>query len=193
MKTNKFLSAASFCVGILLSALSTAAMADQVLEYSIKMAEDNETYQVVMRPTATPTPDISLTGQVTLRVPHAANFQVGTVASTVEGSDWIEASRVDAPVENANYDYISFSFVGLRANSAHNYAWKEGEEKVIFSFKSTNGCVEGVDLMPVDDPFNVTNNSVNTNPGNQFTNLGWGGVGENNYKGNYGSAITCAK
>lgn len=37
MKTNKFLSAASFCVGILLSALSTAAMADQVLEYSIKM------------------------------------------------------------------------------------------------------------------------------------------------------------
>ncbi|WP_020560578.1 hypothetical protein [Thiofilum flexile] len=192
MKINKFLSAVS--MGTLLSILSTTAMAEQVLEYSIKMADDNETYQVVMRPSTTPTPDISLTGQVTIRVPHAAQFQVmGNVVSTVEGSDWIEASRVDAPVENANYDYISFSFVGLRANSAHNYQWKEGEEKLIFSFKSSKGCIDGIELMPLDDPFNVTNNSVNTNPGNQFTNLGWGGVGENNYKGNYGSAIACTK
>ncbi|MEN9432557.1 MAG: hypothetical protein RLZZ422_146 [Pseudomonadota bacterium] len=191
MKINKFLSAASILFGGLLSAVSTTAMADQVLEYSIKMAADKETYQVVMRPTATPSPDISLTGQVTLRVPHAASFQAGTVTSTVEGADWIEASRVDAPVENANYDYISFSFVGLRANSAHNYQWKANEEKVIFSFKANKGCVSGIELMPQDDPFNVTNNSANTNPGNQFTNLGWGGVGENNYKGNYGTAITC--
>lgn len=191
MKINKFLSAASIVLGGFLSAFSTAAMADQVLEYSVRIAADKQTYEVVMRPTATPTPDISLTGQVTLRVPHAANFQAGTVTSTVTGSDWIEASRVNAPVENANYDYISFSFVGLRGNSAHNYQWKANEEKVIFSFKASNGCVNGVELMPVDDPFNVTNNSVNTNPGNQFTNLGWGSVSENNYKGNYGSAISC--
>ncbi|MDD5395364.1 MAG: hypothetical protein PHE17_20260 [Thiothrix sp.] len=50
-----------------------------------------------------------------------------------------------------------------------------------------------VPLMANSDPFNTAPNSANTNPGNQFTNLGWGAVSENNYKGNYGVPVVCPK
>jgi hypothetical protein len=169
------------------------ASAAQVLEYKLALAEDGKTYQVIMKPSATPKPDISLTGQVTIKAPHSAGFKATTVKSTVDGSNWVEASRVDAPKEDAANDYISFSFVGLQGASARNYAWQAGTEKVIFSFANEAGCVDGVSLMANSDPFNAAPNSSNTNPGNQFTNLGWGAVSENNYKGNYGDAITCAK
>lgn len=170
-----------------------AATAGQVLEYKLALSEDGKSYQVVMKPSATPKPDISLTGQVTIKVPHDAAFKATAVKSSVEGSNWVEASRVDAPKEDAKHDYISFSFVGLQGTSARNYAWEADKEQVIFSFANEAGCVDGVSLMANDDPFNVSPNSANTNPGNQFTNLGWGAVSENNYKGNYGDTISCSK
>jgi hypothetical protein len=172
------------------AAVNTAA---QVLEYKLALAEDGKTYQVVMKPSATPKPDLSLTGQVTMKVPHGSKFKVAGLISTVEGSNWVEASRVEAPKEDANSDYISFSFVGLQGSSARNYAWEADKEQVIFSFQNEGGCVDGVSLMANDDPFNVAPNSANTNPGNQFTNLGWGAVSDNNYKGNYGDPIACPK
>jgi hypothetical protein len=165
----------------------------QVLSYKIALAEDGKTYQVVMKPSATPKPDISLTGQVTLKTPHDSSFKVTGLTSTIEGSNWVEASRVDAPKEDAKHDYISFSFVGLQGASARNYAWEEGKEQVIFSFQNEGGCVDDVTLMANDDAFNANPNSANTNPGNQFTNLGWGSVNENHYAGNYGDAIVCKK
>ncbi len=165
----------------------------QVLSYKIALAEDGKTYQVVMKPSVAPKPDISLTGQVTLKVPHDSNFKATGLTSTVEGSNWVEASRVDAPKEDAAHDYISFSFVGLQGASARNYGWEADKEKVIFSFQNEGGCVDGVALMANDDAFNAAPNSANTNPGNQFTNLGWGSVNENHYVGNYGDAIACKK
>jgi hypothetical protein len=177
-------------------AVSTAqaeAASAQVLEYKLALAEDGKTYQVIMKPSVTPKPDISLTGQVTLKTPHDSSFKVTGMTSTVEGSNWVEASRVDAPKEDAAHDYISFSFVGSQGASARNYAWETGKEQVIFSFQNESGCVDGVSLMANDDAFNSVPNSANTNPGNQFTNLGWGSVSENHYAGNYGEAITCKK
>ena len=174
-------------------AAEAAATASQVLEYKLALAEDGKTYQVVMKPAATPKPDLSLTGQVTIKVPHGTDFKIAGLTSLVEGSNWVEASRVAAPSEDANSDYISFSFVGLQGGSARNYKWEEGKEQVIFTFQNEGGCIDGVSLMTSDDPFNVTPNSANTNPGNQFTNLGWGSVSDNNYKGNYGDPIACPK
>ena len=157
------------------------------------LAEDGETYEVWMRPSENPSPDISLTGQVTLKAPSSAAFKATEVLSVVPGSDWVEASRVDAPEEDEASDYISFSFVGLQGDSAHNYKWQADEEKLVFTFRNEGGCIEGISLMAHDDPFNAKEgNSANTNPGNQFTNLGWGGVGENNFKGLYGKAISCS-
>jgi hypothetical protein len=146
-----------------------------------------------MKPSATPKPDISVTGHVTLKAPHDSSFKVTGLSSTDEGSNWVEASRVDAPKEDAKSDYISFSFVGLQGASARNYNWEEGREQVIFSFQNEGGCVDGVTLMAKDDAFNTSPNSANTNPGNQFTNLGWGAVSDNHYAGNYGDTITCKK
>lgn len=172
---------------------ATTVQADATLEYKLALAEDGKTYQVIMKPGITPKQDISLTGQVTIKVPHEGKFKVTGLQSQVEGSNWVEASRVDAPKEDAKHDYISFSYIGLQGTSARNYAWKADQEQVIFTFQNEAGCLNGVSLMGNEDPFNASPNSANTNPGNQFTNLGWGAVSENHYKGNYGEAISCPK
>ncbi len=44
-------------------------------------------------------------------------------------------------------------------------------------------------LLENSDPFSQLPNSVNTNPGNEFTNVGW--LGGNAYTGNYGGAVQC--
>lgn len=186
---------AHIVLGMTLAASASAFAAEKasILDYKLALAEDGKTYQVMMKPAVTPKPDISLTGQVTIKVPHAAEFKVNNLVSAVEGANWVEASRVDAPKEDAKSDYISFSFVGLQGDSARNFAWQAGKEQVVFTFQNEGGCVDGVTLMANKDPFNVEKNSANTNPGNQFTNLGWGAVSENHYTGNYGEAIKCKK
>lgn len=195
MNNNKFLHLITKVLGgITLAMTASSAFADATLEYKLALAEDGKTYQIWMKPAATPKPDISLTGQVTIKAPTDAKFAPKNVTSTVEGINWVAASRVDAPKEDAASDYLSFSFVGLQGTSSRNYAWEKGEEKLVFSFENEGGCVEGVTLMADDDAFNTASpNSANTNPGNQFTNLGWGAVSENHYKGNYGEAVSCKK
>lgn len=172
---------------------ANAAFAEPVLEYKIALADDGKSYEIWMRPTVTPKPDISLSGQLTLKVPHVAQFKPTKVVSRIEGVDWIEASRVDAPKEDPEHDYISFSYIGSQGNSAQSYDWAAKQELLVFSFANEKGCIEGVNIMSNDDPYNVPNNSQRTNPGNQFTNLGWGAVGENNFKGVYGDSPKCLK
>lgn len=195
MNNNKSLRLLGSVLGgaILSLAASTSVWAEQVLEYKLSMAEDGDIYEVWMRASEAPKPDINLTAQLTLKVPTGSGFKAVEVVSSVEGADWIEASRVDSPVESPDSDYISFSFIGLQGNSAHNYNWVKDEEKLVFSFRNEGGCVDGVSIISSDDPFNIADNSANTNPGNQFTNLGWGAVGENNFKGVYGDAVSCSK
>lgn len=176
-----------------LSVATNSALADPVLEYKLALADDGKSYEVWMKPSLTPKPNISLTGQITLKVPHAANFKPTDVVAGVEGTDWIEASRVDAPKEDPKHDYISFSYIGAQGNSSQNYAWAADEELLVFSFANEKGCVNGLSIMQNNDPFNIPNNSQQTNPGNQFTNLGWGAVGENNFKGVYGDSPKCLK
>lgn len=192
MNTNKSIRwLASAFGGITLSMVANTAFALPVLEYKLMLAEDGKTYQVWMKPSDTPKPDISLTGQVTIKAPSAAKFTPENLISAIDGANWVEASRVNAPTEDAANDYISFSFVGLQGSSARNYGWEKDKEQMIFSFENEGGCVDGVALMADNDPFNASPNSASTNPGNQFTNLGWGAVSENHYKGNYGSPIAC--
>lgn len=194
MHTNKFMRVgAALYGGLLFSFCTQVAFAEATLDYQLALAKDGKTYEVIMRPATTPKPDLSLTGQVTLKVAHGKGFKVSNLKSLIEGSNWVEASRVDAPKEDPKHDYISFSFVGLQGDSSRNYLWEAGKEKAIFSFENAQGCLSDIAIMAKDDPFNSSPNSANTNPGNQFTNLGWGAVSENHYKGNYGDAITCPK
>lgn len=192
MKTNKYFRLlTSVTGGLAFSVLATSAMANVGVEYALKLAEDKKTYQVWMKANSTPKPNISLTGQVTIKVPHSNHFKVNELKTAIKGANWVEASRVDAPAEDKAHDYISFSFVGLQGNSAHNFSWEAEKEQLAFTFENTTGCVSGVSLMDNNDPFNIADNSANTNPGNQFTNLGWGSVSDNHYIGNYSSTITC--
>lgn len=193
MKSQKKYSILAAFIALGLSISASSAFADAVLEYKLAVSDDGKSYEVWMKPSATPKPDISLTGQLTLKVPHAAKFKAVKVVAGVEGADWIEASRVDAPKEDPKHDYISFSYIGAQGNSSQNYYWKANEERLVFSFANEQGCVNGVIIMANDDPYNVPNNSQQTNPGNQFTNLGWGAVGENNFKGIYGNSPKCLK
>lgn len=173
---------------------SMASVAEQTeggVQYRLALAEDGKTYQVWLKPDTTPKPDISLTGQVTIKAPHQANFVVSNLQSAVASSDWSQDSRVSAPEENREYDYISFSYVSTKNSSALEYHLQAGQEKMIFSFENKNGCINGVSLMDNNDPFNTQRNSANTNPGNHFTNIGLGAIDINNYKGNYGNPISC--
>ncbi|QQZ28516.1 hypothetical protein HMY34_06940 [Thiothrix subterranea] len=176
-----------------------SAWAAQTLEYSIRWDTKDDRYHVFMKPNATPSPkDMSMTGQFTIRVPHATGasaFTVDDPAITVTNTIWSNDSRVDAPVEDASVDYLSFSLNMIKSDA---FQWKAGEEKEVFNFANAGECLGPVALIDnQNDPFNKPllsggNNSEGTNPGNQFTNLGWGGSDENNYLGNYGTAADCS-
>lgn len=177
-----------------LMSVSAAAHAEQVLDYKIALADDGKTYQVMMMPEKAPFADVNLTGQVTIKVPHLDGgnaFRVKNLTSAMEGVTWIETSRVDAPEESPFYDYLSFSFLATDSQAIRRFGWEAGQEQLMFSFENELGCLEDISLMENDDPFNTEDNSSNTNPGNHFTNLGWGNVSENNYRQTYGDKIVC--
>ncbi|MFN3786611.1 MAG: hypothetical protein ACK4RS_07205, partial [Thiothrix sp.] len=184
--------ALGLCTSVLLLT-SNAAWAAQTLEYSIRWDTKDDRYHVFMKPTTTPTPkDMSMTGQVTVLVPHATGadrFVVDDPQMKVTNTVWSNDSRVDAPEENPQVDYISFSLNMIKSDA---FQWQAGKEIEVFNFRNAGKCIDGVTLIEnATDPFNQPilaggNNSAGTNPGNQFTNLGWGDQSENNYLGNYG-------
>jgi hypothetical protein len=151
-----------------------------------------------MRPTVNATgPALTLTAQVTLKVPHttgADRFLVAGMVSNVAGTEWTESSRIDAPIEDINADYISFTLAFPNGNH-QAIAWQAHEEIKLFSFVNAGTCQGAVGLLSNGDPFTSDIvagriNSANTNPGNQIDvlNLGEGNL----YNGNYGSTADCA-
>jgi hypothetical protein len=175
-----------------------SAWAAQTLEYSIRWDTKDDRYHVFMKPNATPTPkDMSMTGQFTIRVPHATGadaFTVDTPVIAVTNTIWSNDSRVDAPTEDKSVDYLSFSLNMVKSDA---FQWKAGVEQEVYNFRNSGTCQGAVALIDnQNDPFNKpllsgSNNSAGTNPGNQFTNLGWGASDENNYLANYGTAADC--
>ena len=184
--------------------LGNSAWAEQVLKYSVRWDVYTDRYRVYMRPVKTPSPDQTLTSQLTIRVPHftgTSRFTVSDLRTAVTNTTWsgdADESRVDAPTENPTKDYISFE-LSVKGSDRGLYAWKAGKEQEVFSFTfGTAGCKGLVEIMPDNDPFDPKNiasgyNSSSTNPGNQFTNLGWGTMLDNNYLGVEGTAADCTQ
>ena len=190
MKTaNKGVSACLKSSVAILALLGVSnAMAD--VQFRIAYEADSSEYVVYMKPDAVPTPDMALSAQVTLAVPHgvgAERFDAKNILSAVNGLVWVNHSRVNAPVENPQADYLSFGFYYTQG-TAPAFGWQAGEEMRIFSFMSPTACSNKVALLENADPFNQLPNTVNTNPGNDFMNVGW----LLGYTGNYGAAIQCA-
>ncbi|MDD5395109.1 MAG: hypothetical protein PHE17_18975 [Thiothrix sp.] len=174
--------------------VGNSAWAAQTLEYTIRWSTVDDRYHVFMKPNATPSKDMSMTGQVTIRVPHAAvsaeKFVVDDPQNSISNTVWSNDSRADAPSEDVKVDYLSFTLTPIKTNA---FAWAAGVEKEVFNFRNSGKCLGPVELMNNDtDPFNKLPNSVNTNPGNQFTNLGWGTSSDNNYLDNYGTSADCS-
>jgi len=185
-------------LGMLLMPNSTNVLAatGDGIEFRVAYAEGR--YAVYMRPTVDATgPALTLTSQVTLKVPHASGadrFDVQDLRNGVDGTEWTQTSRIDAPAEDINADYLSFT-VAFPAGNHQAFTWRANEEILVFSFANHGACQGGVTLLSNDDPFtsDVANgvvNSANTNPGNQIDvlNLGEGNL----YLGNYGSVAHCA-
>lgn len=177
---------------LLMQGCQIAFAAEGGVEYRIAWDANDSRYHVYMRPTSTPDPDLSLTAQVTLRVPHATagnRFQV-TDIQPKPGTVWKLGSNVPAPVENPLYDYLSFNY---DAEDVHAFVFKAGEEQEVFSFRNKGPCVGDVELIDnATDPFSQpSGNSVGTNPRNQFSNTGWGSINDNDYRGNYGEPASC--
>lgn len=162
-----------------------APTATQGIAY--KIALTGNTYEVYMRPDITPSaPNLTLTAQVTLKVPHGTGldrFVISNLQSTVAGTVWSANSRIDAPTEAPGFDYISF-VVDFPGGDRTIFKWTANQEVKLFSFKNSGACLGGLALIDNDtDPFNKLPNSVGTNPGNQITVLGI--AKENAYIGNY--------
>ncbi|UOG93246.1 MAG: hypothetical protein L3K52_05805 [Candidatus Thiothrix sulfatifontis] len=160
--------------------------------YRVDWSKTDQRYHVYMYPGSTPTPNMSLTSQVTLKMPHASgaeSFKASAITSALKGITWTESSRVNAPKENTGVDYLSFT---MNTSDVKAFQWQAGQELEVFSFANSGACMGAVALMDnANDPFNVLPNSTGTNPGNQFANLGWGAADSNNYAGNYGCPATC--
>ncbi|MEN9502910.1 MAG: hypothetical protein RI964_2195 [Pseudomonadota bacterium] len=180
----------------LMQAGQSAFAATDGVEFKVAWSSADNRYHVYMRPTSTPTPkDISMTGQVTLRVPHATGTDKFTVANLQykTGTTWSFSSEVDAPSEDTSVDYLSFTYSPINVFA---FAFQGGVEQEVLSFANTGKCLGKVELLENNtDPFNqppeAPTNSAGTNPGNQFANTGWGTSDDNDYLGNYGGAADC--
>jgi len=152
---------------------------------AFKLAFNNGVYEVYMRPNLTPaTPNLTLTAQVTIKVPHstgAERFKVSNIKSAVTGTAWSASSRVDAPTEDSTADYISFD-VAFPGGNYQVFGWTIDQEVKVFTFQNSGPCLGAVTLLTNADPF-MPPNSAGTNPGNQINILG---VSDDNvYIGNY--------
>ena len=201
--SSKILSKYLALSALTLLSLGQAAWAAQTLDYRIRWDVYADRYRVYMTPAKTPSPDQSLTAQVTVRAPHTSGlnrFAVSDLRSAVTNTTWSgdgDESRVDAPVENPSKDYMSFELT-IKGNNRGIFAWKAGQEQEVFNFTNAAGCIGLVEIMPDDDPFDPKNipsgqNATSTNPGNHFTNMGWGGMSDNNYRRVVGGAADCSK
>jgi heat shock protein beta len=170
--------------------LMQAANAAPSVDYRVAWDETAERYRVYMKPISVPDPNYNMTAQVTIKAPYQAEgnkFTVSDFASNVSGANWLVSGSVHAPTEDVAASYLSFS---VNFTSPGAYAWQADQELEAFSFKNSGACLGVVNLITADDDFNYPN-SVGTNPGNQFTNLGWGDLSENHYRENYGGGADC--
>jgi len=160
---------------------------------AFKVAYNNGRYSVFMKPNATPDSlNITLTAQVTLKVPHAVGadrFLVADVQNAVDGTQWTLTSRVDAPTEDQSADYLSFT-VEFPEGNHQAYQWQAGQETQLFNFANGGACLGAVNLLDNSDAFAAAANSAHTNPGNQVNVLGF--HDDNLFIGAYDGAAKCS-
>ena len=176
--------------------ITTDEPAQGGVRFRIDWDADENRYRAYLRPSATPFPDLTLSGQVTIRVPHVADngaFDVaGILGAHAPGAEWELTTVTRSPAENPGYDYLSFT---ITLSSPNALSLQGGLEEEIFSFRNSRSCVVGAGGVTImdnaTDPFNAPGgNSAFTNQGNEFSSLVWTSV--NDFLGVYGTAADCS-
>lgn len=178
-------------LGLGLFSSSHALWASQALEYGIEWNTSQNMYEVFMKPNATPIPNNSLSGQITIRVPSQVSFTPPpNPSSAVNNVTWTLASSIEAPAENPAFSYYTYSM-----ETTHPNAFNWQADTALKVFEMGGGCITGVQIMDNNDPLNTDNGNINVT--NQFTNIGWldnvSLLSENNYLGNYGAVVDCSQ
>lgn len=152
--------------------LETPGCPGCLVEYELEVLP-NGRYQVSMIPDTTWVFPMSVTGtaQVTILAP-TGSFFVADLTNLLPGVEFKDNVRVDHPVENPAFDYISF---GLQTLGTTGIPYQKGVKVPLFTFQNGGVCAGPYIYLMDDntDPF-VPPNSVSSNPGQQLTTLGAG-------------------
>jgi len=154
-------------------------------QVSFKLAKlaDGETFCVSLIPQkswSSPM-NITSTAQVTIKVP-TNSFEVENLVSMHADIAWEYNSKSTAPMESAEFDYLSF---GLSSMGTKQLEYQEGVEIPLFTFKNAKICQGSIELMSNDDPFKSPN-SRRANVGNSITVFGAKGEA---YVGNHSKNV----
>ncbi|HHC74726.1 MAG TPA: IPTL-CTERM sorting domain-containing protein [Thiothrix sp.] len=162
------------------------AYAEPSIDYRIAWDDNDQRYHVYMKAIKAPTPNYNMTAQITIKAPYSEEkpFTIDAFTNTYEDVQWTSSGTAHAPDDDNSASYFSYS-ASFKTPTAID--WQADQEVEVFSFRNKNDCLGIVNIMSGDDPFNYPN-SLGTNPGNQFTNMGWGNIGDNHYRENYGEA-----
>lgn len=155
--------------------------------YKLELMDDGETYQISLVSEAdwSLPNNLTSTGQITIKVP-TLEFEMEEFENVNPQLVWDYNSRVNAPKESTDLDYLSF---GLE-KASRDFEYEAGEEIPIIRFKNTKGCSEYVSLLDNEiDPLVVSTTRF-VNLGNQLTVVGARG---NAYVGNRGQTIVKCK
>jgi len=155
-------------VTVLLIVFSSFSLNAQV-EFKLAKLADGETFCVSLIPQkswSSPM-NITSTAQVTIKVP-TNSFEVEDLVSMHADITWEYNSKSIAPMEAAQFDYLSF---GLASMGTKQLEYQEGVEIPLFTFKNAEICQGSIELMPNNDPFKAPN-SRRANVGNSITVFG---------------------
>ena len=103
------------------------------------------------------------TAQVTVVI--SAGVQIQDMVN-VDGY-WDSNAIVPSPIENPNSDYWSFGYIADSIEFSLDGLHKL-KENLLFTFSTDVNCPDVLNLIEIDDPFDVLPNSVNNNPGNNY-------------------------
>jgi len=107
--------------------------------------------------------------QVTVKVP-TGGFEASNVQNETLGANFVLSEVVVAPVEDPQYDYITFSL----QNATDSLPYVSGDTIHLFTFENTGTCTgDSIRFMESDDPF-VAPNSANSTAGQYISVLGYG-------------------
>ncbi|MCC6727491.1 MAG: T9SS type A sorting domain-containing protein [Saprospiraceae bacterium] len=173
--------------GLMLGLLSLGflSFAQPSLKFKLQLMPDGQRWGVYVKPVdINPSlQTITGTGQVTVVMPK--NYQWTSLTSIA--AIWQANAIVHGPIDNPTKSYVSFGMV----TEFPHINLQNGQETLLFTFKSNGTCPDSIYLIDSNDPFSAPN-SIGSSPDNEMTVFDPQGGGLYEYLGNYApSAWSC--